>query len=108
MATSTEHVSMHRRVTEALESGVHNRDWFLWVDVSGDDARPDFSSLVAAAEQWLGQMDPDAEPGEGPELQWARSNVSVLLKALPKKPHARGADPLVGNPFPAFAYWVAS
>jgi len=102
-----EHDSPHHMLTQALEAGVTNRDWFLWLDVSGDDPRPDYTSLIDQTEAWLEGQDPDA-PDPAAELVWHRGGLHVQIRALPKKSRARGANPLVGNPYPAFAYWVTN
>lgn len=97
---------MHRVVSQALEGGVQNRNWFIWVDVSGESPPPDLSPLITRTEQWLHDL--DAGTSQSTELNWSKSGLTVLLRALAKKPHARGANPLVGNPYPAFAYWATS
>jgi hypothetical protein len=105
--SSAERLTIHHRVSQALEVGVRNRDWFLWLDVSGEPELPDLGSLVAETERWLARLDPDAG-GDEAELDWVGPGLRVHLRALAKKPRARGGNPLVGNPYPAFAYWVAS
>lgn len=97
--------TLHHALSEALEGGVANRDWFLWLDVSGGDPHPDFSSLIEQTERWLAQQDPDARE-LATTLSWQQRGLHVEIRAEPKKPRARGAQPLVGNPYPAFAYWV--
>lgn len=98
----------HRVVAEALEHGVRNRDWFVWLTVNGTrmPGAADLNALAEQAETWLSRLDPENE--EQPELAYEGPALSVRLRALPKKPHARGANPLVGNPYPAYAQWVAS
>jgi hypothetical protein len=111
MATTPGNDTAHRLVSEALEQGVRNRDWFLWINVNGDTflaPNDNLDSLVQLTEQWLRELDPDAERKPAPFAWPGPHGVSVVLRALPKKPHARGSNPLVGNPYPAFAYWTGN
>jgi hypothetical protein len=98
--------SPHRVVSQALEAGVRNRDWFLWVGVDAEAVPTDLDPLVERTEQWLSQLDPNQDADPEPELEWAVPGLHVSLRALAKKPRARGQSPLVGNPYPAFAYWA--
>ncbi|HEX8648346.1 MAG TPA: hypothetical protein VF715_15750 [Thermoleophilaceae bacterium] len=97
----------HRVIAEALEREVKNRDWFVWLSVDGNQTpeAPDLATLAQETERWLSRWNPDRDR-QPPEFEWLRPGVSVRLRALPKKKHARGANPLVGNPHPAFAQWA--
>jgi len=66
---------------------------------------------VGEVEEWLASLDPDEERSAPPERTWSNSGgapPSIRLRALPKKAAARGNPGLIGNPVPAFAYWVDS
>ena len=97
----------HHRVSDALEQRVRNRDWFLWITVHRVDPDADLERLALEVEAWLSRHDPDEVEGEPPELDYVARGLRLTLRAIPKKRHARGDDPLVGNPYPAFAYWVS-
>ncbi len=105
----------HQEVAAALERGVRNRDWFLWLtlDPPSDDKRgstPPLTELADQVDAWLSGLDPDVVTHTGRSEQWtwtASSGAARLtLSAIPKKPDARGHAGLIGNPVPAFAYWL--
>jgi hypothetical protein len=110
---SNDEMTIHQRLVEALEAGVRNRDWFVWlgVNVTGEvnaDAI-ELGKIVQFVEDWLGGLDPDTKYPEPPDAAMTPDNIVYFeFQAIAKKPQARGTRPLVGNPVPAFAYYAGS
>ena len=97
---------------DALNQALTNGDFFVWINVRPTGERVEFEDLeaiVSDAEKWLSSLDPDrVDPSELPERDYADKAAEVELRAIPKKPAARGrrASQIVGNPEPVLAGWV--
>ena len=105
--------ALHHALRDALNRGLTNTDFFVWITVipKGDTWEfEDLPSLVEETEQWLQGLDPDAVDGsELPEQGLSDAAADVRIRAVPKKSSARGqrAGQIVGNPEPVLAGWVA-
>jgi hypothetical protein len=112
MFENTAQFQLHRRIVRELESGVNNRDWWVWIHFHVDEETD--VSLVGLAdevERWLAQMNPDEQVAQAErvrELKWTGGGIHVELKAIPRGVASRGSPELVGNPFPAVAFWTGS
>lgn len=110
MIEDTAEFELHRRIARALESGVVNRDWWIWISFRVDaETAVSLAGLAETVERWLGEADPDEELGQHArvrELTWPGGGIHVTLRAIPRRLASRGAVELVGNPFPAIAYWT--
>jgi hypothetical protein len=108
---SPQELEWHERVRDALNSKIENPNFFVWIDVTAEPgAVLDEEELRGDVEEWLGGLDADGviEVRSSPVHEYSTGGLSVVLRALPKKPEARGRSTLiVGNPVPAFAYWVS-
>lgn len=103
---------LHEQLRQALNRGLSNKDFFVWISVTptGSSSRfNDLGSIVRETEHWLARLDPDAV-----DPQWSRKRrvfadpaAEVEIQAIPKKKSARGsrAAEIVGNPAPALAGW---
>jgi hypothetical protein len=103
--------ALHFELRDALNRGLTNTDFFVWIDVEPSGAAQSFKNLaamVAATEHWLADLDPDAvDPGALPEQPFHDHAGKVRITAIPKKPSARGqrAEEIVGNPGPVLVGW---
>lgn len=99
---------LHRRVARELEVGVHDRDWWVWIELLPEDhwaADTSLDGLADHAAAWLSSLDVDAEQGE---TVWSVAGLDVRLRARRRPEKSRGKQPLVGNPLPAFAYFMGA
>ena len=106
MAASNE-FEWHREVAAELERRVRNRDFFLWLNVTGRRrGEPiDYDAIAREIETWLRGLDPEQHSPQEPGLQSVGPTLDLEVRAIPKKPAARGSVPLVANPVPAVGYW---
>lgn len=104
--------ALHHQLRDALNQTLTSRDFFVWINVRPTGERVEFENLeaiVSDAEQWLSSLDPDrVDATELPERDYADKSAEVELRAIPKKPSARGrqTSQIVGNPEPVLAGWV--
>ncbi len=103
----TSEFEWHREVAAELERRVRNRDFFLWLNVTGRRrGEPvDYGAMSGELEIWLRGLDPDSHSPGDPGFQVRGPTLDLEVRAIPKKPEARGSQPLVANPVPAVAYW---
>jgi hypothetical protein len=106
MAPSDE-FQWHREVAAELERRVRNRDFFLWLNVTGRRrGEPvDYDAISRELETWLRGLDPETHSPRTPGFQSFGPTLDLEVRAIPKKREARGSQPLVANPVPAVAYW---
>lgn len=104
--------ALHHELRDALNSGLVNQDFFVWISVTPSGSHESFSALdriVRGVEQWLDALDPDdvATTEGAPELAFVDAAAEVRVRALPKKPSARVASAVavVGNPEPVLVGW---
>jgi hypothetical protein len=102
---------LHRQLRDALNEGLTNTDFFVWITVRPTGYQKSFSYLPRIVEgtgRWLASLDPDAPHEERKsntellELLFEDPAADVRIRAIPKKPEARGrrATEIVGNPEP--------
>jgi hypothetical protein len=104
----------HKRIAKALDQGVTNPNFFLWLNVEVEPGilvdEQLITQIVNAVQQWLDSLDPDLKidpDGSHPTRALQAGPVAVRITALPRKPEARGASGVVvGNPSPPSAYWI--
>jgi hypothetical protein len=112
MSDQTAGFALHRRIVQQLESNVRTRDWWVWIEFHLDDETDvSLNGLADAVEEWLGEADADEQleqPDRIRELKWDGGGIHVQLRAIPRGVNTRGLPELIGNPFPAFAYFVGS
>jgi hypothetical protein len=112
MSISPQELEWHEAVRDTLDSRISNPNFFLWIDVEAEPgASLDKDTLREDIEEWLGELDPDAAIAEQtqPRHRLRVGGMDIQLTALPKKPEARGTSQrIVGNPVPAFAYFVGN
>lgn len=107
---------LHHELRDALNAGLTNTDFFVWITVHPTGWQKSFAYLpriVDAVEEWLAMLDPDeAQPWDkvGGEINIVDPAADVRVRAIPKKPEARGrrAAHIVGNPEPTLAGFVES
>lgn len=107
-------LDLHHALRDALNQGLTNTNFFVWIDVRPTGERDEFAHLdqiVTAVADWLEDLDPDAPPpGEGrvQEREIVDPAANIKLRAIPRKPEARSrrAVQVVGNPEPIFVGWV--
>lgn len=99
--------ALHHQLRDALNAGLQNTNFFVWIDVWPSGEAKTFQALetvVEKAERWLSSLDPDVASGDPDLPEWRYDDLAgrVRLHALPKKPEARGAraGEIVGNPEP--------
>lgn len=99
---------LHRQLRDALNDELRNTKFFVWITVRPTGWQKSFAYLpriVAAVEEWLDTLDPDEvrpwDEGNG-WISISDPAADVRIRAIPKKPGARGrrADQIVGNPAP--------
>jgi hypothetical protein len=107
MATASE-FEWHREVAAELERRVRNRDFFIWLNVTGRRrGEPvDYDAIAREVETWLRGLDPESHSPLEPGLQSVGPTLDLEVRAIPKKQPARGSQPLVANPVPAVPYWT--
>jgi hypothetical protein len=105
--------ALHHALRDALNQRLTSTDFFVWISITPTGAAQDFrdlNALVDHTERWLAERRVDTvEANELPELQLSDPAAEVRIRAVPKKPAARGrrAPEIVGNPEPALAGWGA-
>ena len=103
---------LHHALRDALNRGLSNTDFFVWITVHPTGERKDFadlSGLVRQADEWLRQYNAETvDPSQLPEREFSDRAATVEVKAIPKKPAARGRHPgeIVGNPEPILTGWL--
>jgi hypothetical protein len=105
--TTSNEFEWHREVAAELERRVRNRDFLLWLNVTGRRrGEPvDYDAIAREVETWLRGLDPDSHSPRERGLQSVGPTLDLEVRAIPKKLPARGSQPLVANPVPAVAYW---
>jgi hypothetical protein len=104
--------ALHHALRDALNRQLTDTDFFVWINVTPTGERTEFddlSSIVRRTEQWLSSLSPESvEPETLPEKEFSDRAAEIKIRAIPKKPAARGSHPpqIVGNPEPALAGWV--
>jgi hypothetical protein len=105
--------ALHHELRDALNGGLANTDFFVWIDVTPTGGQRQFDDLervVRGIEWWLGTLDPDAIRGSEPvpEVEISDFAADVQVRALPKKREARErrAPQIVGNPEPVLVGWT--
>lgn len=104
--------ALHHELRDALNAGLHNTEFFVWINVTPSGQAQSFGrldDLVVSAAKWLSSLDPDSVSAqeEAPELHYTAEAGRARLRALPKKPEARGrSGQIVGNPEPVLAGWT--
>jgi hypothetical protein len=112
-ASHPDEPDLHHELRDALNAGIQNTNFFVWISVYPTGWGKSFSYLpriVEAVEEWLGALDPDqARPWDkvGGEIEIVDPAADVRLRAIPKKPEARGTRSglVVGNPEPILTGW---
>jgi hypothetical protein len=98
--------ALHHQLRDALNRNLTSKDFFVWISVvpSGEASEIEtLDAIVAATDQWLAHLSPDAvQPQAMPEQRFIDRAGEVQIHAVPKKPEARGqrAKEIVGNPEP--------
>jgi hypothetical protein len=104
-------IALHHELRDALNGGLTNTNFFVWINVkpTGDAKRfVRLDQMVGRTEAWLSTLDPDAvREGDLPKLQLQEEAASVEITALPRKPEVRDhrATEIVGNPGPVLTGW---
>lgn len=104
---------LHEDLRAALNAGLRNQDFFVWIDVRPSGVSNDFARLdhmVEETDRWLATLDPDVvRPSEDRRaaVRFDDPAAEVKIEALPKKREARGqrAKEIVGNPAPILVGW---
>jgi hypothetical protein len=106
MATPTE-FEWHREIAAELERRVRNRDFFVWLNVTGRrrGEPTDYDTLAREIETGLRGLDAETHSPMEPGFHAHGPKLDLEVRAIPKKPDARGSQPLVANPVPAVPYW---
>jgi hypothetical protein len=106
MATSDE-FQWHRELAAEVERRVRNRDFFVWLHITGRRrGEPiDYDAIARELETWLRGLDPDSHSPLGRGFKSMGPTLDLEVRAIPKKKDARGSQPLVANPVPAVPYW---
>lgn len=103
--------ALHHALRDALNNRLTSTDFFVWINVTPQENATEFGdleALVSKAETWLSTRNPDdIDASELPELTLSDMAAEVRIRAVPKKPSARGyrAPQIVGNPEPVLAGW---
>ena len=97
----------HREVAAELERRVENRDFLLWLNVTGRrrGERVDYDAIGREVETWLRSLNADSHSPREPAFPVYGPTLDLEIRAIPKKPEARGTVPLVANPVPTGPYW---
>jgi hypothetical protein len=103
-------IEWHEALARALDQGIKNSDFFLWLRVDGETGLPgdgEMGGLVQRTRQWLDGLEVEAvEASSPPTLRLVGGTAEIELTAIPKKLAARGSSgPVVGNPVPPRAFW---
>jgi hypothetical protein len=110
-ASHPDEAALHHALRDALNRGLKNQNFFVWISVqpTGQSRQfDDLANIVARTDAWLGTLNPDAvKEKELPKLRFQQRAATVEITALPRKPEVRGyrADQIVGNPSPPLAGW---
>ncbi len=110
-ASHPDETVLHSALREALNRGLRNTNFFVWIRVkpTGKASQfDDLSRIVDDTETWLNSLDPDAvKEKELPKRRFEQRAALVEITALPRKPEVRGyrASEIVGNPSPALVGW---
>ena len=105
---------LHRQLRDALNAELTNKNFFVWITVRPTGWQKSFAylpSIVDKVEAWLETLDPDeALPWDagGGAIEFTDPAADVEIRAIPKKPEARGkpAREIVGNPEPVLSGYV--
>ena len=107
-----EEAELHRDLRNALNEGLTSTDFLVWITVEPTGATgrfEDLPKLVEDTDAWLKARDPDRVDGSDlPELTLEDRAAEVRIRAVPKKPEARGrrSGEIVGNPEPVLVGWL--
>lgn len=103
---------LHHALRDALDRTLTSKDFFVLITVEPSGERQKFEDLEGLAlevERWLRGQDPEHVDVDAlPERLFTDKAAEVTVRAIPKKPSARGhrAANIVGNPEPALAGWL--
>jgi hypothetical protein len=104
--------ALHHELRDVLNADLSNKDFFVWINVTPNGSGEEFNDLgkiVRGVEAWLDALNPDdvSTAEQVPELEFIDPAAEVRVRAIPKKPAARGArsGPIVGNPEPVLVGW---
>lgn len=104
--------ALHHELRDALNQQLTSTDLFVWIRVEPTGDAHGFEHLdriVLETERWLSSLDPDVvDAADLPGRAFSDKAAEIEVRAIPKKPEARGqrAAQIVGNPEPALAGWV--
>jgi hypothetical protein len=105
--------ALHHELRDVLNHKLRNTSFYVWIDVRPTSDLSSFAEvddIATRAEAWLDRLDPDVALTDDrlPEFSLTDPAGIVTLRAIPKKPSARGhqADSIVGNPEPVLTGWA--
>jgi hypothetical protein len=110
-ASHPDETVLHYALRDALNRGLRNTNFFVWIRVKPTGNAKQFDDLpriVNDTEIWLNSLNPDAvREKELPKRRFDERAASVEITALPRKPEVRGyrATEIVGNPSPVLVGW---
>lgn len=110
-ASHPDETALHHALRDALNRGLKNTNFFVWIRVKPTGrARPfdDLPRIVDETETWLNSLNPDAvKEKELPKRRFEQQAASIEITALPRKSEVRGyrASEIVGNPTPVLVGW---
>lgn len=110
-ASHPDETVLHHALRDALNHGLRNTNFFVWIRVKPTGRTTQFDDLpriVNDTEIWLNSLNPDAvKEKELPKRRFDERAASVEITALPRKPEVRGyrATEIVGNPSPVLVGW---
>lgn len=106
--SATQQVEWHERVRAALDAGIRNTDFCLWISIEAEtEASLDETALLTNVSAWLGELDVDREfeHRNEPEHTYENPGLVIRLTAVPRPPAARGLKiAIVGNAVAMAAY----
>lgn len=104
----------HKRLAKALDAGITNPNFFLWLRVEVEsgtlvDERV-INEVVQSTQRWLDGLNAETirrSDDKPPDTAYEFGPVRIGITALPRKPEARGViGAVVGNPSPPSAHWI--
>lgn len=110
-ASHPDEMSLHHALRDALNRGLKNTNFFVWIRVKPTGKAKQFNDLpriVGDTEAWLTSLNPDAvKEKELPKRRFEQQAALIEITALPRKAEVRGyrASEIVGNPTPVLVGW---